>query len=145
MSDASPLPNVTDERPLPIVTEESRPYWEAAKAHRLLLPACGACGEVFFPISPVCPSCFAERDDWREVSGRGTVSSFVIFHQPFFAFFRDKVPYAVVQVKLEEGPRVNGNMLDIPAHDIRIGMDVESVFEKVSEEITLPQFRPARK
>jgi len=131
-----------DLRPLPIITEHNRPFWEAARAHRLVLPHCPHCDKVFFPIGPVCPDCFALDLGWKQVSGRGTISSFVIFHQPFFAFYKDKVPYAVAQVQLEEGPRFNGNVLGIEPGEVRIGMEVETCFETVSDEITLTQFKP---
>ncbi len=134
---------MSNERPLPIISDENRPYWDAAKDHRLLMPICESCGRIFFPLAPVCPDCFSDRIGWRQVSGRGRVSSFVVFHKAFFPYHRDKVPYAVVQVELEEGPRVNGNLFDMAIKDIHIGMGVETVFERVDEEITLPQFRPA--
>lgn len=131
------------ERPLPVITEQNREFWQAAARHEPVLPHCRECAQVFFPIAPVCPFCFSESIGVKRVSGKGKVSSFVIFHQAFYAFHRDRVPYAVVQVELEEGPRVNANMLDIAPADIRIGMPVEMSFEKASDEITLPQFRPA--
>lgn len=135
---------MNDERPLPPITPLNRPFWEAAARGKLVLPACRGCGKVFYPIAPVCPACASGEIGWRRACGRGTVSSFVVFHQAFFPAFRDRLPYAVVQVELEEGPRYNANLLDMDPADIRIGMPVEVTFERVTEEITLPQFRPAR-
>ena len=132
------------ERPLPVITDQNRGYWEAAARQELVMPHCSSCQKVFFPIAPVCPFCFAADPGWRKVSGRGKVSSFVIYRQAFFAFFKERLPYAVVQVELEEGPRLNANLFDMAPADIRIGMPVEVTFEKVNEEITLPQFRPVR-
>lgn len=133
---------MSNERPLPILTEHNRPFWQAAAEHRLVMPCCNACGKVFYPIGPVCPDCFSLDLGWKQVSGRGKISSFVVYRQAFFAFFKDKLPYAVVQVELEEGPRYNGNMFGIAPADLRIGMDVEVTFEKISDEVTLPQFQP---
>ena len=132
------------ERPLPVITDQNRVHWEAAVRHELVLPQCTNCRKVFFPIAPVCPFCNAADPGWQKVSGRGKVSSFVVFRQAFFPFFKERLPYAVVQVELEEGPRFNANLFDMDPADIRIGMPVEVTFEKVNEEITLPQFRPAR-
>jgi uncharacterized OB-fold protein len=131
-------------RPLPVITADNLPFWRACAEQRLVLPFCNACDRHFYPIGPVCPHCFADRPDWRDVSGRGVVSSFVIYHQAFFAFYSDRLPYAVVQVELPEGPRLVGNMLGIDPRDVRIGMPVEVTFEKVTDEITLPQFQPVR-
>ena len=135
---------MSNERPLPVLTEHNRPFWAAAATHKLVLPHCNACGKIFFPIGPVCPDCFSMDLGWQQVSGRGTISSFVVFRQPFFAFYKDKVPYAVAQVQLEEGPRFNGNMLGIAVDQIRIGMPVEVTFEKVDDDITLAQFQLAQ-
>ena len=56
--------------------------------------------------------------------------------------FSGEVPYAVVAVELEEGPRVTSKLVDCPLENITAGMPVEVVFEDVSEEISLPKFRP---
>lgn len=135
---------MSNERPLPILTEHNRPFWSAAAAHKLVMPCCNQCGKVFFPIGPVCPDCFSLDLGWKQVSGRGTISSFVVFRQAFFAFYKDSIPYAVAQVQLEEGPRFNGNVLGADPADLRIGMKVEVTFEKVNDDITLPQFQLAR-
>jgi uncharacterized OB-fold protein len=52
------------------------------------------------------------------------------------------VPYAVVLVELEDGGRMIANVVDCPLERLRIGMPVETVFEKRSDEVALPQFRP---
>ena len=139
MSDASANP---DERPLPILSRLNRPYWDAAAAHRMDLPCCNACGKVFYPIGPVCPACFSNDLGWRTVSGRGTVSSYVVYRQAFFSFWKDKLPYAVVQVELDEGPRVNGNLIGMDPEKISIGMRVAATYERVDDNITLPHFEP---
>jgi uncharacterized OB-fold protein len=135
---------MSDSRPLPVITEHNRPFWLAAADHRLVLPACVACDRVFYPIGPMCPYCHSAEPGWRQVSGRGTISSFVVYHQAFFPYFKDRLPYAVAQVELEESPRLNGNVLEVPPSALYIGMPVEVTFEKVSDDVTLPQFRPAR-
>ena len=63
-------------------------------------------------------------------------------HQVYHTGFASEVPYAVVVVKLEEGPRFLSNVVGIKPHEIRIGMPVEVTFEKISEEVMLPKFRP---
>jgi hypothetical protein len=77
------------------------------------------------------------------VSGRGTISSWVVFHQLYFPSFAVDIPYAVVQVELEEGPRLISNLVGVKNQEIRIGMPVEVVFEDVTAEVTIPRFRPA--
>ena len=47
-------------------------------------------------------------------------------------------------MELEEqaGLLLTSNILDCPTDQVRIGMLVEVTFEEVTEEVSLPQFRP---
>jgi len=78
------------------------------------------------------------------VSGRGTVSTFVVFHQRYFPSFANDIPYNVVQVQLDEGPRLTANLVDVPNAEITVGMRVEVVFDDVTPEVSLPRFRRAK-
>ena len=78
------------------------------------------------------------------MSGRGRVHSYTLTHYVFHPAFADAVPYPVALVELEEDPgvRIVSNLVQIDPRRIRSGMAVEVVFEDVSEEISLPMFRP---
>lgn len=128
-------------KPLPRVTPDNRPFWEWARRHQLRLQRCGDCGRFRYPPGPVCPGCLTEWSEWTPVSGRGTVSSWVVFHKAYFPAFAEEIPYAVVQVELEEGPRLLANLVDVPVAQIAVGLPVEVVFDDVTPEITLPRFR----
>jgi uncharacterized OB-fold protein len=54
------------------------------------------------------------------------------------------VPYVVAMVELDEGVRMMSNLIGVQAdpEHVRIGMPVEVVYEDVSDEITLPKFKP---
>lgn len=130
-------------KPLPRITRDNREFWEATRRHELRLQRCGACERFRYPPSPVCPECLSEAFAWTPVSGRGTVSTWVVFHKAYFPSFADEVPYAVVQVELEEGPRLTANLVDVPNEQVRVGLPVEVVFDDVTAEITLPRFRRA--
>lgn len=131
-------------RYLPILYPEEMPYWRAAKQHKLVLQRCDGCGKVWFPVGPTCPFCQSNAFTWTEMSGRGAVHSYVIYHKAWIPYYRDKIPYALVQVEIEEGPRLTTNLWDVPVDQIRIGMKVEASWEDVTDEITLLQFRPAK-
>jgi uncharacterized OB-fold protein len=135
----------TDEyaKPLPRITADNRPFWEATKRRELRLQRCAACGRFRYPPAPVCPECLSEDSTWTRVSGRGTVSTFVVFHKIYFPSFARDVPYNVVQVELAEGPRLTANLVDVPNEQITVGMPVEVVFDDVTAEVTLPRFRRA--
>jgi len=70
------------------------------------------------------------------------VYTWTVFHQLYHPAFEKDVPYAVVAVELDEGPRLLTNLVDCKVEAINIGMQVEVVFDDVTEEITLPRFRP---
>ncbi|MDP3767749.1 MAG: zinc ribbon domain-containing protein, partial [Dehalococcoidia bacterium] len=65
-----------DGKPLPRVTPDNGPFWEAARRHELRLQRCLDCGRMWYPPGPVCPGCLSDRHEWAPMSGRGTVSSF---------------------------------------------------------------------
>ena len=129
-------------KPRPRLTPDNRRFWDACRAHRLELPWCAKCQLSFLPPSPVCPGCLSEALDWRAASGRGVVSSFVVVHQQWFAAFAEDIPYNVIQVELDEGPRLTSSLVDVDNQDIYIGMPVEVVFDDIDEQLTLPRFRP---
>jgi uncharacterized OB-fold protein len=129
----------THEKPRPRVGPDNAPFWQGCRAHRLMLPTCTACGTAHLPPGPVCPFCFADAIAWKQASGRGVISTWTAVHKAWFPAFAAETPYNVIQVELEEGPRLTSNLLgpDKPS----IGQRVEVVFEDVDAELTLPRFR----
>lgn len=131
------------DKPVPAPTPASQPYWDGLRAHRLLLQQCGACGRIRHYPRPICDGCYSLDVSWVESRGRGTVHSWTISHRAFHAGFKADVPYVTVTVDLDEGVRASARLKGAPAEGIRIGMEVEVDFEDVTEELTLPVFRPA--
>ena len=131
-------------KPLPQITPEMAPFWEAARRQELVEQRCRGCGTYRFPAREICSRCLSRDAAWERVSGRGAVFSFAIMHQVYHPGFADAVPYAIVVVELEEGARMISNLVDCPVERIEIGMPVEAAFEPVTPEVTLPKFRPRR-
>lgn len=92
--------------PAPVVGADTRPFWEHARAHELRAQRCTACAALRLPPGPVCPTCFAPGHEWVPLSGRGVVQSWVEYHRQYHPAF--PVPYTVLLVELEEGPRIEG-------------------------------------
>ena len=130
------------ERALPTPTPETQHYWDGAKAGELRLQRCDACSHAYFPPRPFCPECGSRDVSVFRASGRATLHSYVINHMKAPGF---EPPYTVAVVELEEGPRLMSNILDCPAtpEALVLDMPLEVTFERVSDEITLPQFKPA--
>jgi len=115
-------------KPTPRITPDNEPFYRALGERRFVLPWCPACGKAHLPPGPVCPFCFSDRIEWRAASGRGWISSFTVVHKAWFPAFADDIPYNVVQVELEEGPRLTANVLDWPNDRLKIGLAVEIAF-----------------
>lgn len=133
---------LTAERYLPIRYPEEAPFWDALNEHRLVLQQCGACRNYVYPIGPVCPRCLSDDVRWTELSGAGTVTSYVVFWKGWAPWLEERVPYAVAQVQLAEGPRLTANILGVPASDVHVGMAVEAAYEEVGDGLTILQFTP---
>ena len=132
----------TESRPLPQPNEESQPFWDALKAHRLDFQTCADCGTVRHYPRPVCHVCHSMAVTWTTASGHGTVHSWTISHQAFHPAFANSLPIVLVTVDLDEGVRMNCRLEGIEPDDIEIGLLVEVAFEDVDEDLTLPFFRP---
>jgi uncharacterized protein len=129
-------------KPLPAVTPEMREFFDGAREGRLMVQKCDSCGTMRFPAHDMCSKCNSTASRWVPVSGRGEIFSFNIMHQVYHPGFAGQVPYAVVVVELEEGCKFVSNLLGVKPHDIKCGMPVEVVFEKLSDEVSMPKFRP---
>jgi uncharacterized OB-fold protein len=130
-------------RPVPAITPEMAPFWEAARRHELAAQRCLDCGTFRFPAREVCSGCLSRRAEWHRVSGRGRIFSVVVMHQASHPWFASRTPYAVVVVELDERARMLSTVVGPEPHAIAIGMPVEVDFEDLSAEISLPVFRPS--
>lgn len=123
-------------KPEPRITPDNEPFHKALAERRFVLPYCGDCGSAHLPPGPVCPFCFGDKIDWQPASGRGRISTWTVVHKAWFPAFADEVPYNVVQVELEEGPRLTANVVGLANGKLEIGLPVEIVYGEA-----LPRFR----
>ncbi|MDO8703749.1 MAG: Zn-ribbon domain-containing OB-fold protein [Sulfuricaulis sp.] len=131
------------EKPLPIVDQESRPYWDALKQHRLLIKSCRGCGQRHFYPRELCPHCHSDELDWIEAAGEGVIYSYTVARRPAGPAFKADAPYVVAIITLAEGPRMMSNIITDQVDAVRIGQRVKLLFEDVTDEITLPKFQLA--
>jgi uncharacterized OB-fold protein len=131
-------------RPPPAISPDTAFFWNALRQHKLLIQRCDGCGTLRHPPRPMCPACRSLAWNTIESSGRGTIYSFVMPHQPRFPFF--DYPYIVVLVELAEGVRLVSNLCGIDPADVTAGMPVEvcyQTFDGADGDLVLHQFRPA--
>jgi uncharacterized OB-fold protein len=129
-------------RPIPEITPELRPFFEASRNGQLVVQKCDKCGALRFPPHRMCSKCLSRESSWTPVSGEGEVYSFIIMHRVYHPAFANQVPYAVAMIKLKEGAKMLSNVIGIDPHAIKCGMPVKVSFEKLNDEVTLPMFRP---
>jgi uncharacterized OB-fold protein len=130
--------------PIPKPTPETKPFWDAAKQRKLLIQRCDDCGGHYFYARPLCPLCLSRSVKWVEASGRGRLHTFVV-NQRGPRGFPAEGPFVVGIVELEEGVRMMSNIVgvDPDPKNLRCEMPVEVVFEDITDDITLPKFKPA--
>ena len=138
----------TKPRPLPRLTEASKPFWEGCKQHEIRVQKCLDCGTCRFPPQGMCRACQSTSYEWVPVNGKGVIYSFIIpTHQspgelPARGF---TYPYAVALIELDgtDGVRIPTNIIRCDLDDISIGMAVEPEFVTASEDIELPLYKPS--
>jgi len=126
--------------PLPQPTLDDQPFWDGLRRHEFLIQECADCGALRHPPKPMCHVCRSQKTRWHKASGRGVVYSYTIVHQASHGAWREKVPYNVAIIALEEGIRVVGNVAGVSNEQIRIGLPVQVEFEDVADDVTLPRF-----
>jgi uncharacterized OB-fold protein len=126
---------------LPKPSPTSRPFWDAAKRHELLLQRCGACNTFIYYPRPRCPHCFSDRLSWEQCSGRGKLYSYTVVRRAASRAFAD-APYVLGIVELAEGPRMTTNIV-APPEQLRVDMPVTVFFDDVTPDRTLVKFKPA--
>jgi uncharacterized OB-fold protein len=129
-------------RPVPQATPETEHFWQGTRAGEIRLQRCDSCRQVYFPPRPFCPKCSSRSVSVFRASGRAKLYSYVINYRPHPAWGG---PYAIALVELEEGPRMMSNLVGCPQtpEALVLDMPLEATFEKLTDEITLPLFRPA--
>jgi uncharacterized OB-fold protein len=137
------MSTATVPKPTPEPDEFSEPFFAGGANGKLMLPRCNDCSTFNQPGVRVCVNCLGESFNWTACSGNGTLHTFGIMHQRYHPGFDAELPYNISVVELEEGPRLNSNIVGCANEDIRVGMKLKVTFERVAEGVYLPKFQPA--
>lgn len=127
--------------PAPLISAEAKPFWDGAKARKLMLPRCQKCRFVIWYPRQFCPECGHHAVDWFEASGRGSIYSYTTVRRGEGAY-RETPFYVLAFVELQEGPRVLTNIIDCDPAQLQIGQSVSAVFCDAGDEAALLRFRP---
>jgi uncharacterized OB-fold protein len=130
--------------PLPVITTLSKVFWDGCREEKLLYQHCQDCGEVIFFPKYLCPNCMSHNLEWLESEGRGKIDTFTVTYNFAPPAFMAEVPYCVAIIELDEGYRMMSNMVECDFNELECGMPVEVIYDPVTEEVTLPKFRPVK-
>ena len=129
--------------PVPAPQDElSIEFWENCARQKLCFQQCDGCGVWRHLPRYLCAKCHSGDWRWAESCGRGAIFSWTVTHRPMHPAFTPQLPFAAVIVEMEEGVRLVSGVRNIRNEDLRLDLPVEVVFERVSQEMSLPFFRP---
>jgi uncharacterized OB-fold protein len=129
-------------KPMPRPTPWSKPFWDGCKRHELVIQKCKDCQEHIFYPKLFCPHCLSPNLEWTKASGKGKIYSYTIVYSYAPTEFAEDTPYVVAVIDLQEGVRMMSNVVECPPEEVKCDMKVEVVFDDVTNEITLPKFKP---
>ena len=111
----------------------TKPFWEAAAEHRLVVPRCTNCGTYRLPPSAFCYVCRTQEVEWVEQPGAGTLYSFTVAWHPLMPDVSDSVPYipAVVELPGDRRRAPHRQPRRRRPSEVAIGMEVTCVWRDV--------------
>jgi acyl dehydratase/uncharacterized OB-fold protein len=122
---------MSNNKPMPVATPISAPFWEGLKSRRLSIQQCNACEHWNFYPRRHCPRCLEHDLSWRDVDGAATLYSYTVTRIATLPDFMDEMPQKLAVVELSQGVRINTNLVGLDESEIRIGMPLQPVFAQV--------------
>ena len=117
--------------PAPAPSDLDRPYWDGLRNDKLLLQRCRRCARFQWGPEWICHRCLNFDLSFEEVEPLGTIFSHQRVWHPVHPALQKQGAYVIVLVELTHADNVRmvGNLLGDPAQPLRIGAEVEGVFE----------------
>jgi uncharacterized OB-fold protein len=139
------MSDLSSSKPLPTMTDQTRPFWTAARNGKLMLQKCEKCATFNFFPKPWCIECGSRALIWTEAKPFGTVYSYTISRTVAMnsPAWQAELPILLCLVDLDDGARMYAQVTNCQPEDLRIGMRVQAYFEAISDEAGIPKFRPS--
>lgn len=120
---------------LPYLDPHNKPWFTSGS---LQVQFCKACNAAQFPPEEVCIACRSHDQEFRTLSGEGTVESAVEVHFPVHPLLKDRVPYNIAVISIDGAPGCNaiGNVVNKASGDVEIGQRVRAIFEEATDPNT---------
>jgi len=126
----------------PEPTPVTAPFWEGVREGVVRLQRGRSTGRFFFYPRSYSPFDSDEEVEWIDASGRATLVSYIINHRPVPGV--DVLSPIIALVRLEEGPTLMTNIVDVEPDPARLALDMplRVVFRAAGGSV-LPVFTPA--
>lgn len=118
------------------------PFWGACREGHFLLHRCGVCERHYWPASR-CVEHGDEDMEWVESAGTGKLYTYTVMHHAYSASMKDKLPYVVGVIQLDEGPFFHSNVVGCAPEQLEIGMRLRAEMVAHESGLTVPIFRCA--
>ena len=129
-------------RLLPRLDDTNEYFWTSGADDTLQFLRCTECRRYVHPPIPACPFCDGGRLAPEQVSGRAILHSFTVNYQQWIPG-SDSYVIGLVTIAEQDDVRLTTNIVECDPEDLRIGMELEVVFEP-NGDVWLPLFRPVR-
>jgi uncharacterized OB-fold protein len=128
-------------KPVPVISGETRPFWEACQRGQYLVQKCEDCGRAQAYYRGSCAFCWSPNVRDVVASGRGTVWTYTVTYENRTPGFREDAPYILAVIELEEGVQVLGNIVECAIDRVGIGLAVRATFVDAGGT-PVPMFAP---
>ncbi|MBM5804768.1 MAG: Zn-ribbon domain-containing OB-fold protein [Candidatus Verstraetearchaeota archaeon] len=109
-------------------------YWrEIPERSRLEASKCATCGNVIYPNRARCAKCGSDSIEPYRLPERGKLLTFTVVRNPPRGFEK-MAPFVLGIIELEDGSRLMTQITDVMPGEVTIGMPLEAVLRKVSED-----------
>jgi uncharacterized OB-fold protein len=132
-------------KPVPVSDPVSEVYFQGLRVGELRIQRCSSCGTRQHYPRPFCMTCMSDDVQFEVDTGHGVVYAFTIVRLHYSEAFKSDLPIVAILVELKDGGRILSTLEGVEADPkfIKIGMPVKVFFDRVSDDVTLPRFRPA--
>lgn len=128
---------------IPVADELSKPFWDAVNARRLVLQHCTGCHKLQYPPQQTCQVCGSAGLEWKEVSGKGHIATYIVIEDGRLNRRMPDQPYNLALITLDEDPTINfySNLPGTPPYKVPVGAAVEVTFEEVAPAQLIHEWR----
>lgn len=111
---------------------------------RIMGTRCPRCNRVYVPAKSICGDCIDKLSEWVEVSDKGTLHTYTIYHEPSSVQpLEPPIVYGIIQLDGADTGLVH--MLgEVDPEQLRIGMRVQAVFrdDRSGSILDIRYFKP---